>query len=197
MHSQNAAMMKSQKNWLEENIEKTLDFPNDSYYNPPVPAGMMELVDVADSKSAASDGVPVRLRLPAPRRRTLRTAQKNQSLAAAGFSSAVLRGASFSPRDPLCWARVGSLFIRGLAVFLWKSEAISVASPSASLTSGTSNIPQPTAKVYPQSVRFCGKYRCFILMFVIPYVCFLLFFFYQKLIYNRKHLQQILSPSRS
>ena len=27
----------------------------------------MELVDVADSKSAASDGVPVRLRLPAPK----------------------------------------------------------------------------------------------------------------------------------
>ena len=98
---------------------------------------MMELVDVADSKSAASDGVPVRLRLPAPRRRTLRTAQKNQSLAAAGFSSAVLRGASFSPRDPLCWARVGPLFIRGLAVFLWKSEAISAASAVASLTSGT------------------------------------------------------------
>ncbi len=43
-----------------------------------ISAGMMELVDVADSKSAASDGVPVRLRLPAPRRSMLRTAQKTQ-----------------------------------------------------------------------------------------------------------------------
>ena len=57
---------------------------------------MMELVDVADSKSAASDGVPVRLRLPAP------------------------------PPNPCC--------VSGLAVFLWKSEAISVASAVASLT---------------------------------------------------------------
>ncbi len=63
-----------------------------------ISAGMMELVDVADSKSAASDGVPVRLRLPAP------------------------------PPSPR--------FLWGLAVFLWKSEAISVASAVASLTSG-------------------------------------------------------------
>lgn len=31
-------------------------------------AGVMELVDVVDSKSTASDGVPVRVRPPAPRR---------------------------------------------------------------------------------------------------------------------------------
>ena len=31
-----------------------------------VPAGVMELVDVADSKSAASDGMGVRVPLPAP-----------------------------------------------------------------------------------------------------------------------------------
>ena len=31
-----------------------------------VPAGVMELVDVVDSKSTASDGVPVRVRPPAP-----------------------------------------------------------------------------------------------------------------------------------
>ena len=30
-------------------------------------AGVMELVDVVDSKSTASDGVPVRVRPPAPR----------------------------------------------------------------------------------------------------------------------------------
>ena len=31
------------------------------------PAGVMELVDVVDSKSTASDGVPVRVRPPAPK----------------------------------------------------------------------------------------------------------------------------------
>ena len=73
---------------------------------------MMELVDVADSKSAASDGVPVRLRLPAPRRSKLRTAQKRQSLLAAAVSSTVLRCSSSSPREPLCRARAGSPFSR-------------------------------------------------------------------------------------
>ena len=63
-----------------------------------------------NSKSTAGDSVPVRVRPPAPRRCTLRTAQKNQSLSAVGFSSTVLRGASFSPRDPLCWARAGPPF---------------------------------------------------------------------------------------
>ena len=38
------------------------------YYNIWVNAGVMELVDVADSKSAAGDSVPVRLRSPAPRK---------------------------------------------------------------------------------------------------------------------------------
>ena len=37
-----------------------------------VPAGVMELVDVADSKSAAGDSVPVRVRSPAPRAEDLR-----------------------------------------------------------------------------------------------------------------------------
>ena len=35
------------------------------------PAGVMELVDVADSKSAAGDSVPVRVRSPAPKRNGL------------------------------------------------------------------------------------------------------------------------------
>ena len=40
----------------------------------------------------------------------LRTAQKKQSLLAAAFSSTVLRCSSFSPRDPLRWARAGARF---------------------------------------------------------------------------------------
>ena len=40
------------------------------YYNIFVPAGVMELVDVVDSKSTASDGVPVRVRSPAPQKKT-------------------------------------------------------------------------------------------------------------------------------
>ena len=36
-------------------------------YNTRENAGVMELVDVVDSKSTASDGVPVRVRPPAPK----------------------------------------------------------------------------------------------------------------------------------
>ena len=39
-------------------------------YNKQVaPAGVMELVDVVDSKSTAGDSVPVRVRSPAPKKR--------------------------------------------------------------------------------------------------------------------------------
>ena len=34
-------------------------------------AGVMELADVVDSKSTASDGVPVRVRPPAPERKAI------------------------------------------------------------------------------------------------------------------------------
>ena len=37
-------------------------------YNSKAPAGVMELVDVVDSKSTAGDSVPVRVRPPAPYR---------------------------------------------------------------------------------------------------------------------------------
>ena len=38
------------------------------YYNLITPAGVMELVDVVDSKSTAGDSVPVRVRSPAPKK---------------------------------------------------------------------------------------------------------------------------------
>ena len=44
------------------------------------------------------------------RRRSLRTAQKKQSLSAAAFSSTVLRVSSFSPSNPLRWASMGAPF---------------------------------------------------------------------------------------
>ena len=47
----------------EDYIEMMLDsIPKEYAYD----AGVMELVDVVDSKSTASDGVPVRVRPPAP-----------------------------------------------------------------------------------------------------------------------------------
>ena len=44
----------------------TLAFLEKLLYTVLVIAGVMELVDVVDSKSTASDGVPVRVRSPAP-----------------------------------------------------------------------------------------------------------------------------------
>ena len=38
----------------------------------PHPAGVMELVDVVDSKSTAGDSVPVRVRSPAPKKKDIR-----------------------------------------------------------------------------------------------------------------------------
>ena len=46
---------------------------------------------------------PVQIWSSPPRRRSLRTAQKTQSLPAAGFSSAVLRVSSFPHRSALRW----------------------------------------------------------------------------------------------
>ena len=43
------------------------------YYTIGAPAGVLELVDEVDSKSTASDGVPVRARPPAPRKETTLT----------------------------------------------------------------------------------------------------------------------------
>ena len=58
--------------------KKTFSFllPNESVscIIPLAPAGVMELVDVVDSKSTAGDSVPVRVRSPAPRRSKVRFA---------------------------------------------------------------------------------------------------------------------------
>ena len=51
-----------------KNFHFTLAILKRMLYNTPVPiAGVMELVDVVDSKSTAGDSVPVRVRPPAPR----------------------------------------------------------------------------------------------------------------------------------
>ena len=57
-------------------IQKVLAFYRHSLYNNgcSAPAGVMELVDVVDSKSTAGDSVPVRVRPPAPRRSKVRFA---------------------------------------------------------------------------------------------------------------------------
>ena len=47
------------------------------YYNTQVISRCDEMVDVADSKSAASDGVPVRVRSPAPQKRRFCLADKS------------------------------------------------------------------------------------------------------------------------
>ena len=53
-------------------IEKIINFILDIFekmcYNAQAPAGVMELVDVVDSKSTDGDIVPVRVRPPAPYR---------------------------------------------------------------------------------------------------------------------------------
>ena len=64
-----------------------LDKSNQKWYNNCVliscHAGVMELVDVVDSKSTASDGVPVRVRPPAPQ---LKSSQTLDMTGFAGFS---------------------------------------------------------------------------------------------------------------
>ena len=50
----------------EENEKFPLAFLEKLVYTNQVPAGVMELVDVVDSKSTVGDNVPVRVRPPAP-----------------------------------------------------------------------------------------------------------------------------------
>ena len=53
------------------NFKKALDFFVRLVYNTQCCAGVMELVDVVDSKSTAGDSVPVRVRSPAPPKRDI------------------------------------------------------------------------------------------------------------------------------
>ena len=49
------------------NVHKSSRFPATAGHRYTTPAGVMELVDVVDSKSTAGDSVPVRVRSPAPK----------------------------------------------------------------------------------------------------------------------------------
>ncbi len=52
---------------FEDMQKKTCIFEKNAYNIRVTPAGVMELVDVVDSKSTAGDSVPVRVRPPAPK----------------------------------------------------------------------------------------------------------------------------------
>ena len=65
----------------------------------PTPAGVMELVDVVDSKSTAGDSVPVRVRSPAPRRRGLRIVRDDVFFFQANVIAHSLRRSSFQNRN--------------------------------------------------------------------------------------------------
>ena len=76
--------------------KKGLAFPAGTRYTcPGFFAGVMELVDVADSKSAAGDSVPVRVRSPAPRRRGLRIVRDDVFFFKANVIAHSLRRSSF------------------------------------------------------------------------------------------------------
>ncbi len=83
--------------------KKHLNFPETSCIIAEESAGVMELVDVADSKSAGGDTVWVRVPPPAPCR-------SKRHIACSDFFSKVrahLLCGSFSPKPaPLCWAPV-------------------------------------------------------------------------------------------
>ena len=63
-------LRKCSSRYFDEYMGKFLKFPlailKRMLYNAHAPAGVMELVDVVDSKSTAGDSVPVRVRPPAP-----------------------------------------------------------------------------------------------------------------------------------
>ena len=61
-------LVKSRLFWnLQADGNFSLAFYSGMYYTIQTPCRCDEMVDVADSKSAASDGVPVRVRSPAPK----------------------------------------------------------------------------------------------------------------------------------
>ena len=60
----------------------------------------MELVDVVDSKSTASDGVPVRVRPPAPRRRGLHIVRDDVSFKTPSLAHFVAPPFQIEPAPP-------------------------------------------------------------------------------------------------
>ena len=73
-------------------------------------------------KSAGSDTVPVRVRLAAPRRRSLRTAQKTRFRKSRVFFDCAPGLLLLPTRPALLGSRGVPLFYQGFGDFLWKSE---------------------------------------------------------------------------
>ena len=71
-------------------------------YTQLVSAGVMELVDVVDSKSTAGDSVPVRVRSPAPRRSKLHIACSDFFKSQSALIALLL----LSKSNPLRWASI-------------------------------------------------------------------------------------------
>ena len=63
-------------NIFSQTAKKGLAICNKTCYNTNIPAGVMELADVVDSKSTAGDSVPVRVRPPAPTKKSLLSTDK-------------------------------------------------------------------------------------------------------------------------
>ena len=93
--------------------KKGLAFPAGTRYTcPGFFAGVMELVDVADSKSAAGDSVPVRVRSPAPRRRGLRIVRDDVFFFKANVIAHSLRRSSSPNRNRCAGLRFGAAAAR-------------------------------------------------------------------------------------
>ena len=91
------------------------------------PAGVMELVDVVDSKSTAGDSVPVRVRSPAPRR------SKRHIVCSDFFTKVRARSrrcSSFPNRTRCRWASVWGR--RFAAVLSYCKKILDATSPSTS-----------------------------------------------------------------
>ena len=104
--------MEAEGGSLPRSAEKSLAFSRCSMYNNlrSRPAGVMELVDVVDSKSTAGDSVPVRVRPPAPARRKRHIACDELFHFIAKL---IARSRRCSSSNRTCFAGFGLLFYSG------------------------------------------------------------------------------------